>query len=538
MKNTYLLMGVLGLGSVFSAFDKQGQTKKTRKPNILMFAVDDLNVYNTVLGSLPMNFLQKVYPDPHVRAEIMKRLTPNLQKLSEGAVTFNNAFCASPLCGPSRTALLTGVPTHVSGYYEHDKHFRGYETLTDIVTLPQLFKENGYYTAGAGKVFHKWKAYLDRGYFSDWPDQLYSWSDWVESDAGTGVASGLKFKAEENISKYWDPAGKAPKDYRRFGVTNVPREMSADYSNAEFIYKLVTKGEADQYDYRERVYHLELPKDKPWFLACGFFAPHLPWVVPQEFFDRFPTDEMSITRELLDWIREDVKDLSPTGQGLVRKSGFHDLLAYGVELDGVDGDLDAWKAAFQAYLATVSFCDANIGIWLKTVNENPERDNTIVLLWSDHGYHIGDKLREGKTTLWEASNHCNLLIIDPTNKDNFGKRCNANVSLQDLYPTLTSMAGLERPAHVHGYNLVPLLQDPDSEWTHPVLNTFQEGNHALRTGQHRFIRFRNGDTELYDIVNDPMEINNLAQNDSCQDIVQEMNEMLDQCLKMKPEEFK
>jgi arylsulfatase A-like enzyme len=481
------------------------------RPNFIFIAVDDLNIYNTVLGALPGNFLEKIYPDEDIRAGVISNLTPKLNEFANESLVFRSAFCPYPLCGPSRTAVLTGVPPHISGYLQHDRHFRAYETLTRSLTLPQYLKQNGYYTAGIGKVFHKGRSYLDRGYFSDWPDRLYSWDDWVEVHSGTGTTLDPEVEEKETLSRYWRQGARAPNHFTRFGVSHIPREKTNDYLNAKHIADLILHGKSERMDLHGEIQSLELPDDKPYFLACGLFAPHLPWMAQQEFYDLFPEEDMAIDRKLIEWIRDDLMDLSPSGKAMTRQSGFTNLLEYGMEIDGEDGDINAWKAAFRAYLATIAYSDANLGLLLQAVRENPRKEHTIVIFWSDHGYHLGDKNRTGKTTLWEAANHCNLVIFDPTRPNaSSGLATPATVSLQDLYPTLVSLAGLPRPAHVHGVDLTPLLEDPDREWDRPVLNTNGKNQHAVRTSRYRYLRYANGDQELYDLQEDPLELVNLA----------------------------
>lgn len=512
--------------------------KKESPPNFVFIAIDDLNVYNTVLGGIPQSFLAKVYPDPEIREAVVKRLTPNLDRLASQSLTFENAFCASPLCGPSRTALMTGVPPHLSGYYHHDRHFRAYETLTKVTTLPQYLKDNGYFTSGLGKVFHKGRSYLDRGYFSDWPDRLYSWSHWIEVHSGTGRTQGSKAEFTEKNSKYWKQDGRPIKHFTRFGKTTLPLNQSNDYTNAKFVADLISEGSASIVDEHGKRHNLNLPTDKPYFLACGLFAPHLPWIAREEFFEMFPQEEMRINKELLKWVRKDLEDLSSTGQNKTARTGFTKLINYGLELDGEGGDVNAWKDALQSYLATIAAMDQCLGSLVDAIENNPAGHNTVVLLWSDHGYHIGDKNREGKTTLWEGANHCNLIIRAPQFKEaSRGLRTTAPVSLQDMYPTIVSLAGLDRPTHLHGYDLTPILKNPDTNWKAPVLNTFEADNHSLRTLTHRYLRFENGDQELYDLSNDPLEVINLANDPESKDQLEKFSELLDKTLAMKPSDY-
>ncbi|MCV9389256.1 sulfatase [Reichenbachiella ulvae] len=525
---------ILLLGIVLSSFSGFSQEKE-KPPNFLFIAVDDLNIYNSPMGNYPGNFLEKIYPSKMKRSEVIQRLTPNLDRLGQQSMIFNRAFSAAPLCGPSRTALLTGTPPHVSGYYQHDQHFRGYSSLTNVVTLPQHLKNNGYYTVGIGKVFHKGRSYLDRGVFSDWPDQLYSWSEWVEVHSGTAAGPDYEFDKSETPSRYWESDGKRSHNYTRFGSTSVPREKANDYLNAQFIADLIVKGEAIRQDLHGKERNLTLPQDKPFFLACGLFAPHLPWVVPQEYLDMFPIDEMAIDQDLLDWIESDLKDLSAYGQNKTRNTHMDELRRFGIELDGKGGDMNAWKAYLQAYLATIAYSDRNIGVLVDAIEQNPQKDNTVVMLWSDHGYHVGDKNRSGKVTLWEAANHCNLIIRDPRIKESTeGKRAETPVSLQDLYPTVVSLADLDKPEHVHGVDLSLILKNSKEERGQPVLNTNGKDNHALRTDGFRYIRFRNGDQELYDLEKDPFEEINLAKSEKHQELLNSLYQQLNEMLKTRP----
>ena len=531
------LVGLFLISFISCNNQKEGSDERPAAPNFIFIAVDDLNTFNSVLGDASGVFLEKIYPDSMARKRVIANLTPNLHDFASQAVTFTQAYCASPLCGPSRTALLSGVPPHISGYYAHEKHFRHYESLAEVVTLPEYLRKNGYYTAGIGKVFHKPSSYRDRGIFSDWPDRLFSWNGWVDAHAGTGPAGHKNAQANETLSKYWEQGERSPKHYTRFGKTDLDPALSNDYSNAELIAELILDGRTARTDIHGLDQELELPADQPWFLACGLFAPHLPWVAAQQFYDRFPQEEMAINRDLLEWVRDDLKDLSPTGKEITASSGFTELLKFGRALDGDEGDLNAWKEFVQAYLATIAFSDHCLGVLFDAVNQNSECENTVVILWSDHGYHLGDKNREGKTTLWEASNHCNLMIADPRKDEQFGKECHATVSLQDLYPTIAGLAGLDRPGHVHGYDLAPLLEDPGANWDYPVLSTFREGNHTIRTAEFRFLRFANGDMELYNIQKDPFEQNNLVNEPEYAERAVEMNETLDSILALKPTDY-
>lgn len=516
---------------ITAACTKQNSSKDQDKPNFVFIAVDDLNTFNSVLGDQTGIFLEKVYPDTAVRNRVLKRLTPNLDKFSEQALTFTNAFCASPLCGPSRTALLTGLPAHVSGYYSHEKHFRNHQNLAKVVTLPQYLRKHGYYTTGIGKVFHKTRAVYEKGFFSDWPDRLFSWDDWVDAYAGTGASAVTGKHETETLSAYYDVEKYGPNYFKRFGVTDLDSKYSNDYQNAEHIANLLVNRQSVRKDIHGQVHHVNIPDDKPWFMACGIFAPHLPWIAPQPCYDLFPQNEMQIDEALIAWVDSSLTDLSETGYKITHNSSFNDIKSFGREVDGVGGDINGWKAVFQAYLATIAYADQCMKLLFDAIEENPEHKNTIVVLWSDHGYHVGDKNRKGKTTLWEASNQCNLMIYDPRNgTTSTGQKCKTGVSLQDIYPTVVELAGLKRPSHIYGRALTDEMDDPTTPWVDPVLSTYQKGNHTIRTPEYRYIRFKNGDQELYNMVKDPFELINLAQDKNYTGTCVEMSFKLDAIL--------
>ncbi|GEA12231.1 sulfatase-like hydrolase/transferase [Alteromonas sp. KUL49] len=496
------------------------------QPNFLFIAVDDLNVFNTAMQHHESSFLQRVYPDETSRQQVYDRLTPNLASLAHKGVTFNYAYSAAPLCGPSRTALLTGVPPHISGYDNHQKHFRHHESLANVVTLPQYLRRNGYFTAGVGKVFHKGRAVYEKGHFNDWPDRLFSWDEWLEMYVGNGNQSGLSPSARETLSPYYLGDEKS---YKRFGITEVQTEFSNDYRNMEFVAELLLNGESSRVDANGEQRTVVLPKDKPFFLAAGMFAPHLPFVAEQKYFDLFPQNEMAINGEFVEQLVDEVSGLSTGADKLVRDSSFVQLLAQN-EARGSGLGVAAFKAKLQAYLATIAYADQSIGVLLNAIDEHPLSSNTVVILWSDHGYHLGDKLREGKITLWEPANLANLIIIDPRASDAMQRTTDVKVSLQDLYPTIVELAGLSIPRHVHGTSLVDVINNDESNWENAVLNTNGLGNHAVRTDEYRYIRYRDGSEELFNMVNDPFEIDNLVSSAESKEQLDSHRRLLDRLL--------
>ena len=501
---------------------------ETGKPNFLFIAVDDLNHYTSFLVEQEGSFLSKLYPDKAERARMAQRLTPNLQRLASQSLTFTRAYCPQALCGPSRTALLSGIPPHVSGYYAHEEHFRYNPVLEEVVTLPQYLKANGYATIGLGKIFHKAQVEeKDDGRLHDWPDMRHSWSTWIERRIGVaGPAPAPRVR-----SPYSPDSGLLV-----FGTSETPVEQSWDYLNAGFAATLFLEGTASLEDVHGETRLVSLPGDQPFFLACGLFAPHLPWYVPREFYDRFPAGEIQFDEELVNWIRQDIGDLPEMARKRFLGNDFETLYALGENhTTGPDG----LRAAVQAYLATIAFSDHCLGQLVDAVEKSPHRDNTVVILWSDHGWHLGDKQRFRKHALWDPATHNVLLVRDPAYPETTrGRRTDEVVSLQSLYPTIANRAGLPVPAHVHGHDLRPLLEDPGTAFNHGAVMTQGEGNHALRTNGWRYIRYRDGGQELYDMRSDPFEYNNLAIDPAFSEHLSAMDAELRRQLRMVPGDYR
>lgn len=490
------------------------------RPNFVMIAVDDLNYYTSAHLAQPDNFLRKIYPSDSTLASVGRRLTPNLQRLADQSMSFTRAYCASALCGPSRTSLLGGIPPHVSGYYQHNQHFRLNPKLQDVVTLPQYLKAHGYFTTGLGKVFHKQMPEERVGVRHDWPDSDFSWSQWVNRRVGANADQNSAVNSTpgsddeagggavaRTLSPYSPPDG-----LFSFGHSALTAADTFDFQNARFAAELLMRGTATIVDGYGQPATVTLPANQPFFLALGLFMPHLPWVVPPEFIARFPVDEMQIDDALVRWVTDDIADLPPGTARQWLGQDFDTLVKNGEALHGPGGVTHAWKAALQQYLGSIAFADHCLGQVIDALERSPQRANTVVLLWGDHGWNLGDKRRFRKQSLWEGANHTEFLWRDPAaTAGHSGTRCEQLVSLQDIYPTIAARAGLPIPAHVHGRDLAPLLADAAApDWENELLMTYNAGNHALRTATHRYIRYADGGRELYDLRADPFETTNLA----------------------------
>lgn len=476
------------------------------RPNFLFIAVDDLNDFAGYAADEPGNFLQVIYPDKDVRAEVCKRLTPNLDRLARKSAPFVRAYCPSALCGPSRTSLMTGVAPYRSGYYGHSKHFRTYDTLKDAVTLPQRLKESGYFTTGLGKLFHKPTGNAKGPIKNDWADARYSWSVWLNHSTGCNGA---------NFGKYSPPKG----GNMVFGPSRLSTMETGDWMAADFAARLLENGRAQMKPAGRRgnvgPASVTLPEDQPFFLGCGLFRPHLPFVAPKAFFERFPTDEMTgLNQTTLAAILDDLDDLPSGAERFtdVRNGKMRVVVDHARSL-GEGEEIAGWRAMVQSYLACVCFADTCLGRLIEGYEKSPEYNNTVLFLWSDHGYHMGAKYHIAKQALWEEANRVQFIVHDPRNKACCnGKLRRQIVSLNDLYPTICELADTAvGPQAGMWRSITSLLDDADAPPVHEhLLMTYQEGNHSIRTATHKLNRYNDGTLELYDMIGDPSQRTNLA----------------------------
>lgn len=378
--------------------------------------------------------------------------TPNLDRLMARGVTFTNAHCAAPACNPSRAALMSGLRPWTTGIYTNGDPAAG--VMRETLTLNRHFLANGYRALGGGKIYH--------GFQAEGRDD--TWTEWVGlfPTAGKGVHN-LNGLDRDHFD--WGPLDAKPADMGDYKLT--------DWAIGE----------------------LNKPADQPLFLAVGYVKPHLPWHVPREYFDRFPLDAI----ELPAFQDDDIDDLPPSALKMANPGGDHAAVLKG----------DQWQRGVRGYLATISFLDDQIGRLLDGLDRSPRRDKTVVVLWSDHGWHLGEKQHWRKFALWEEATRtvCTIAAPGVTQPDGL---CSAPVDYMSVYPTVCELAGLPVPEHVKGPSLVPLLRDPAAAWDGVAVCTHGKGNHAIRDGRHRYIRYANGEEEFYDHQSDPMEYQNLA----------------------------
>ena len=430
--------------------------------NVLFIAIDDLNDWVGCFGGNP------------------QVITPNMDRLAEQrAMVMNKAYAPSTVCGPSRSALLSGKRASSTGVYGNRENMRLAPLTKDVTTLPQYFSQHGYHTLSTGKIFHKHPTAdgLDEG----------QWAfDEFAALPGGGKGGMLWEKrppAEEGNEKG---------EEFRWGAVKAPVEKTKDY--------LACKWAADQ-----------LQRDfegKPFFLALGLSKPHLPWEVPQQFFDLYPLDKL----KPVDIVRDDLKDI-------VGKKG-DPIFRPDPRFKAAD-QANLHLEAQQAYLANISYVDYCLGVVFDALAKSKYADNTIIMLWGDHGWHLSEKMKYGKTDLWEESCRVPLLVSVPgLTKPDF--KCEGVVNLLDMYPTLVELCGLPPNAENEGRSFAPLLKNPSMEWNVPTLTTYQYKNHSLTDGRYRYTWYggkADGAEELYDHSVDPLEHTNLAANPESQEII-------------------
>jgi uncharacterized sulfatase len=445
MKKEFLIINASVIASLTACTDKTNV-----KYNVLFIAVDDLN---NDLGC---------YGSPIVKS-------PNIDRLASRGVLFNHAYCQFPLSSPSRSSLLTGYTPDKTRIYELQTHFRTINP--NVVTLPQLFKNNGYRTMRVGKIFH------------------YG----VPGQIGT---SGL----DDSVSweRVINPIGRDKREEAL--LTNYTSDRGLGSSLSYLIAEGEDEEQTDGIVATEAIKLLEAQRNEPFFLAVGFYRPHTPYIAPKKYFDLYPIETVPLAPvKENDWddIPEAALFTKPANWGLP------------------DCQLQEAK---RAYYAAVSFMDAQVGRVLDALDSLNLSDKTIVVLWSDHGYHLGEHGQWMKQSLFEKSARVPFIISIPNGLK--GKVCNRTVELLDIYPTLARLSNLPLPNSQDGDDLSPLLNDPEAEWSHPAYTQVarrKDGQVAImgrsvRTEEFRYTEWNEGEegAELYDHHNDPFEYTNLA----------------------------
>lgn len=437
----------------------------TSKPNILFIVSDDLNHW---VGTLHRN--------PQTQ-------TPNIDRLAKRGVNFTHAYCASSVCNASRSAFMSGRRTATIGVYGN-AYMPWSNYINEAECINGYLRSNGYETLGVGKLYHKGGpgAHTEG---THWDEYVVGFGrqlgDDDDGDEGGGRRGRNRRPTSGKAALETDvlPGNKRIGEFE-IGQPSIPDSETEDYKIAEW-------GAAQ----------LARRHDRPFFLSVGFHKPHLPWIVPKKYFDLFPLE----TIQLPPHIADDTKDLPPAAMRFAHNSRWELVMKQGGE--------NAWKQVVQAYLASIAYMDAQLGIVIDALDKGPNSGNTVVVFLGDHGWHVGEKERFGKSTVWEEAARAPLIWVAPQVAP-AGVNCERTVDFLSFFPTLCDLAGLPKPAYLEGVSIQPLLEDPSREWNHPALTTYGYKNHAIRTENWRYIRYANGDEELYDEIADPYEWNNLA----------------------------
>jgi uncharacterized sulfatase len=436
------------------------------KPNVLFIVSDDLN---TRLGC---------YGDPMVQS-------PNIDALAKKGVRFEWAYCQFPLCNPSRSSFLTGVRPDTTRVYENATQFR--KNIPNVVTLPQTFQKNGYYVARVGKLYHYGvPAQIGTNGLDDPP----SWEHVINP-------KGRDKDDEMDVVRLQGPKSSLGASLCYLAAKGVDEEQT-DGKIADAVIK-----------------EIEGHKEKPFFIACGFFRPHVPCVAPQKYFDMYPTNKLTLPKEPeghLDAVPKVALTTTPLNYGLKREQ----LLDF-----------------LQSYFASVTFMDAQVGRVLATLERLKLADNTVVVFLSDHGWSLGEHGQWQKRLLFEESARVPLIVYLPKAKGN-GKASSRTVELVDLHATLADVCGLKPPEGLEGLSLKPLLADPQAAWSKPAYTQVTRGKdnslmgRSVRTERWRYTEWDGGKegVELYDHESDPKEYKNLAKDAKYASTIEEMKKLL------------
>lgn len=384
--------------------------------------------------------------------------TPHMDRLAARGTVFLNAHVQSPLCNPSRASLLTGLRPSTTGIYGLAPGIRAVAATRDRVTLPQHFAQHGYFTASFGKVFHDGSIppALRTNEFHVW-----------------GIAPPIPTPREKFV--------RTPSEIRAmdWGVFPADDREQADWKIADAaIAQLKAR-----------------PRDKPLFLAVGFRLPHVPCFASQPWFDLFPPESQIVLPPVRHGDRDDVPEFAWFLHWKLPEPRLSWLQQAG-----------QWRPLVRAYLASIAFMDSQIGRLLDALDAEQLTRDTVVVLWSDNGWHLGEKAITGKNTLWERSTRVPLIFAGPGVAQS--ARCMQPAELLDIYPTLAELCGLPVPPDLEGHSLVPQLRKAATRRRWPAITTHNPNNHAVRSERWRYIRYADGSEELYDLRHDPNEWTN------------------------------
>jgi arylsulfatase A-like enzyme len=447
-------------------------TAEDERPNVLFIAIDDMNDWAGFL-------------DTHPQIQ-----TPHMDTLATEGVSFTNAHVPAPICGPSRTAIMSGLWPTTTGVYTNSINYR--RDVGHLVSMPEHFRNNGYRLMGVGKIFHAGLEKVPENAFDEYGEYGSSSAPFTKEEMSAAkqkpfnrvVKQGKEFMLPLNgfpVDRFWRSSNTFD-----WGPVDLPDEMFSDTRSANWA-----------------IEKLNQEQDKPFFLAVGFHRPHQPLFNPKRFHDLYPVDSIVLPPTLED----DLADLSRAGKEYAlapNTSGLHKSVAqYG-----------EWEAAVSGYLASISYVDELVGNIMAALNDSAYADNTLVVMWSDHGWHLGEKQHWGKATGWFRSTRIPMVIVPPKNRSPEGFSANTvsprMVNLLDLAPTIADMTGVPAKREWEGKSLLPLVKNPDQDWQEHTHTTFGMGNHTISTERWQYLHYFDGSEELYDLKRDPDEFVNLA----------------------------
>ncbi len=450
------LAALLSFGAVASSL-------AAGKPNVLFIAIDDQNDWIGHMGGHPL------------------AKTPNLDAIAQRGTTFLNAHCQAPLCNPSRASLLTGLRPTTTGVYGLSPSFRALPQWKDRVTLPQHFEANGYNTLATGKIFHQGttSGAAVGGGKAKGKNKAVTGGENAADFKVQGPRPGIGAKPEKKLIPP-TPMGNHP--LMDWGVFPHKDEDKGDYQ--------ITSWAVDQLT--------AAPTDEAMFLAVGYFLPHVPCFVTEKWYDLFPDSD-----DLLPKILRDDRSDTPRSSWYIHWDLPEPRLKW-IE------EVNQWRNLCRSYLASTAFVDAQIGRLIEALKASGRFDNTIVVVWGDHGWHLGEKAITGKNTLWDDGTRVPLIFAGPGVKG--GQRCMQPAELLDIYPTLIDLCGLTKRKDLEGISLVPQLKQASAKRDRPAITSHNQGNHGIRSERYRYIRYMDGAEEFYDHQNDPNEWTNQANN--------------------------
>ncbi|MFL3656585.1 MAG: sulfatase [Opitutales bacterium] len=426
------------------------------RPHILFISIDDLNDWIGPLG--------------HEQAK-----TPNMDRLAERGMVFTNAHSPSMVCNPSRTAIMLGLHPSSTGIFGNGPDWRSIDATKDKITIPRFFKEAGYQTVGAGKLFHA--ATFDPAVYAGYNDPNGWDAFWPSLDR----------QLPNELTPHDRPANGSP-------------DRNFDWSPVVALDSAIGDGQVVSWS----VEKILAEGDDPRFNAIGIYRPHEPWFVPQSYFDLYPLEHIQLP-PVIEGDLDDIPETAKQQRGPPGRTSPYALHEWVLE----DKTLKRWKEGVQAYLASISFADTMLGLILDALDQSGRADNTIIVMWSDHGFHLGEKSRWRKASLWGESHRVPLIIAAPK-VTTPGSVSNTPVSTFDIYSTLAELAGMDKPEHVQGTSLVPILKDPNQSSNRAVVSTSAFKTHVVSGERFRYLSYPDGSEELYDIEKDPHEWNNLA----------------------------